>query len=85
MNAQICAPHLERLGLKVPAAVEIAGTPMCRDCYKGQPLRLWEVAGDLRGRCFDAMRVAKYRECQRARERKFKRDINPEEIATASR
>ena len=31
-----CQPHRERAGLKEPASVIIAGTPMCKSCFAGQ-------------------------------------------------
>jgi hypothetical protein len=29
----ICQPHLERAGKRIPAVREVAGTPMCRECF----------------------------------------------------
>ena len=34
-----CEPHKERLGKEVKATRNIAGTPMCENCYKGRPLQ----------------------------------------------
>jgi|HubBroStandDraft_6_1064221.scaffolds.fasta_scaffold16525_5 hypothetical protein len=31
-----CQPHRERAGIEKPASVTIAGTPMCRACFRGQ-------------------------------------------------
>jgi hypothetical protein len=30
----ICQPHKERIGREVPAYMVVAGTPMCRACWK---------------------------------------------------
>lgn len=35
----VCHPHWERLRLRVPALRDVAGVPMCRDCFDGKPLR----------------------------------------------
>jgi len=37
-DIRMCAPHLERKGLSVPAVKIIAGTPMCLECWRGVPL-----------------------------------------------
>jgi hypothetical protein len=36
----LCAPHRERTGRDVPADVVVTGgTPMCRECFRGQAIR----------------------------------------------
>ena len=33
-----CVPHLERTGKEIPVYKIVAATPMCRDCFRGQPV-----------------------------------------------
>lgn len=50
MTEQNCQPHLERVGLQVPAVHVVAGTPMCQRCFSGRALRpvIEEAGGESR-------------------------------------
>jgi hypothetical protein len=44
---QVCRPHLERTGARVPASRIVSQKPMCSDCFSGKPVRplIEEVRG----------------------------------------
>jgi hypothetical protein len=59
---EICAPHLARTGVKIPASRVVGEEAMCKSCFEGKPIRLIETQGDdLRWRHHDAERVREYR------------------------
>jgi hypothetical protein len=39
---KLCHPHLARTGKKIPAVRDVDGTPMCRACFQGKPIELFE-------------------------------------------
>jgi hypothetical protein len=40
-----CAPHRERLRVRVRASETVEGTPLCRNCFRGAPVRANEEFG----------------------------------------